>query len=94
MDRYEELLQDLARHKKCDGIICGHIHTPEDKQVGDVHYLNSGDWVESLTAIIEHHDGRMELVRYAEFLTLVEKSSGTANQPSIRELAAVAEPIC
>lgn len=68
VDRYEELLQDLARHRKCEGIICGHIHTPENKQVGSVHYLNSGDWVESLTAIIEHHDGRMELVRHAEFI--------------------------
>jgi UDP-2,3-diacylglucosamine pyrophosphatase LpxH len=68
VDRYEELLQDLARHRQCDGIICGHIHTPEDRQVGGIHYLNSGDWVESLTAIIEHHDGRMELVRHAEFL--------------------------
>lgn len=67
VDKYEELLQELARHKKCDGIICGHIHTPEDKRVGDIHYLNSGDWVESLTAIIEHHDGRMELVKYEEF---------------------------
>jgi UDP-2,3-diacylglucosamine pyrophosphatase LpxH/glycosyltransferase involved in cell wall biosynthesis len=68
VDKYEELLQELARHKKCDGIICGHIHTPEDKQVGGIHYLNSGDWVESLTAIIEHHDGRMELVQYEGFL--------------------------
>ena len=68
LDRYEQLLQNLAREKRCEGIICGHIHTPEDKQVGDVHYLNSGDWVESLTAIIEHHDGRMELVEYKEFL--------------------------
>ena len=68
VDRYEELLQELARHRECDGIICGHIHTPEDKQVGGIHYLNSGDWVESLTAIIEHHDGRMELVRHHEFI--------------------------
>ena len=68
VDRYEELLQDLARLKKCDGIICGHIHTPEDKQVGDIHYLNSGDWAKSLTAIIEHHDGRVELVQYEIFL--------------------------
>jgi UDP-2,3-diacylglucosamine pyrophosphatase LpxH/glycosyltransferase involved in cell wall biosynthesis len=67
VDRYEELLQELARHRKCDGIICGHIHTPENKRVGEIHYLNSGDWVESLTAIIEHFDGRMELVRYADF---------------------------
>ena len=68
VDRYEELLQNLASHRKCDGIICGHIHTPEDKQVGSIHYLNSGDWVESLTAIIEHLDGRMELVKYDEFI--------------------------
>ena len=68
VDRYEDLLQDLARHKHCNGIICGHIHTPENKQIGDIHYLNSGDWVESLTAIIEHLDGRMELVRYGEFI--------------------------
>ncbi len=73
VDRYEELLQELARHRKCDGIICGHIHTPEDKQVGAVHYLNSGDWVESLTAIIEHHDGRMELVRHAEFIQSLKR---------------------
>lgn len=75
IDRYEELLQELARHRKCDGIICGHIHTPEDKQVGSTHYLNSGDWVESLTAIIEHHDGRMELVRYTEFIASLNHGS-------------------
>ncbi len=74
VDRYEELLQGLARHRDCAGIICGHIHTPEDKQVGAIHYLNSGDWVESLTAIIEHHDGRMELVHYAPFLARLRET--------------------
>lgn len=68
VDRFEDLLQALAHHRQCDGIICGHIHTPQDKQVGDIHYLNSGDWVESLTAIIEHHDGRLELVRHKSFI--------------------------
>jgi len=68
VDRYEELLQQLARKRGCAGIICGHIHTPEDKKVGDVHYLNSGDWVESMTAIVEHLDGRFELVRYKDFV--------------------------
>lgn len=76
VDRYEELLQALAAKRGCDGIICGHIHTPEDKLVGDIRYLNSGDWVESLTAIIEHNDGRMELVEYRSFLAgLAEKST-------------------
>jgi len=65
---YEQQLQEFARKKNCDGIICGHIHTPEDKQVGEIRYLNSGDWVESLTAIVEHHDGRLELVRHEEFM--------------------------
>jgi UDP-2,3-diacylglucosamine pyrophosphatase LpxH/glycosyltransferase involved in cell wall biosynthesis len=80
IDRYEELLQNLARHRKCDGIICGHIHTPEDKRVGDIHYLNSGDWVESLTAIIEHDDGRMELVHYREFMAAI-----AAAEPEIED---------
>lgn len=84
VDRYEELLQDLARHKKCDGIICGHIHTPEDKQVGEIHYLNSGDWVESLTGIIEHHDGRMELVQYERFLASLRKSGDRPEEISPR----------
>lgn len=77
VDRYEVLLQDLARLRKCDGIICGHIHTPEDKAVGEIHYLNSGDWVESLTAILEHHDGRMELVRYSEFMARMAERRAT-----------------
>ena len=82
VDRYEQLLQELARHKKCDGIICGHIHTPEDKQVGGIHYLNSGDWVESLTAIIEHNDGRMELVRYSDFLLRIKGERDDFTKPS------------
>jgi hypothetical protein len=48
--------------------MCGHIHTPADKMLGDIHYLNSGDWIESLTAIVEHWDGRYELIDYASFL--------------------------
>jgi len=68
VDKYEMQLQKLAHQRDCQGIICGHIHTPADKQVEDIHYLNSGDWVESLSAIIEHHDGRMELVTYQEFM--------------------------
>lgn len=65
--RYEEQLQRFAEQRGCDGVICGHIHTPEDKMIGDVHYLNSGDWVESLTALVEHEDGRFEVVDYESF---------------------------
>ncbi len=65
----------LARHGTAlgvDGVICGHIHTPALKQVDDILYLNCGDWVDNCTAIVEHPDGRMELVRHGEFPTSVD----------------------
>lgn len=68
IDDYQRQLQEYARRRKCDGIICGHIHTPADEQENGVHYLNSGDWVETLSAVVEHHDGRFEVLTYKEFL--------------------------
>lgn len=69
VDRYEDQLKELAIVKRCRGIICGHIHTPADKDLdGEVHYLNSGDWVESLTAIVETEPGEFELIHHAEFM--------------------------
>jgi UDP-2,3-diacylglucosamine pyrophosphatase LpxH len=65
---FEHHLVRLARERGCTGVICGHIHTPADKRIGDIHYLNSGDWVESLTAIVEHWDGRFELLDFVSFL--------------------------
>lgn len=65
--KYEEQLQKFAQKHNCDGIICGHIHTPADKKIGDTHYLNSGDWVESLTAIVETTDREFKLISFDEF---------------------------
>jgi len=64
---FEEKLAKLTVAKNCVGVICGHIHTPADKTMGDIHYLNSGDWVESLSAIVETDDGRFELVYFKDF---------------------------
>jgi UDP-2,3-diacylglucosamine pyrophosphatase LpxH len=68
VSNFEDHIAQLAQERGCRGVMCGHIHTPADKMLGDVHYLNSGDWVESLTAIVEHYDGRFELVEFAEFV--------------------------
>ena len=68
VSNFEEHIAALARSRGCTGVMCGHIHTPADKMLGEIHYLNSGDWVESLTAIVEHHDGRFEMINYVEFL--------------------------
>ncbi len=67
VSNFEEHIAELARQRGCSGVMCGHIHTAADKMIGDVHYLNSGDWVESLTAIVEHWDGRFELVDFNRF---------------------------
>lgn len=64
---FEEQVERLARDRGCDGIICGHIHTPANKHIGKIHYLNSGDWVESSTAIVEHQDGSFEVLNYVDF---------------------------
>jgi UDP-2,3-diacylglucosamine pyrophosphatase LpxH len=66
--KFEHQITALARERGCVGVICGHIHTPADKRIDGIHYLNSGDWVESLTAIVEHHDGRFEVVAFRDFV--------------------------
>lgn len=71
--KYEEQLQSFADKRDCCGIICGHIHTPDDKMIGEIHYLNSGDWVESLSALVEHDDGRFEIFDYKTFCQKLEE---------------------
>jgi UDP-2,3-diacylglucosamine pyrophosphatase LpxH len=66
--KYEEQLQMLATQRGACGVICGHIHTAADKEINGVHYLNSGDWVETRSAIVEHLDRRMEVLRYEDFM--------------------------
>jgi UDP-2,3-diacylglucosamine pyrophosphatase LpxH len=66
IDDYEQQLATMAKYKGCDGIICGHIHQPAMKEINGVTYLNSGDWVESLTALVEDFKGEWSLVYYSE----------------------------
>jgi len=63
---FEEDLEFYAKAKGCDGIICGHIHHPEDKMLHGIHYLNSGDWVESMTALAEDAEGIWRIIRYRD----------------------------
>jgi UDP-2,3-diacylglucosamine pyrophosphatase LpxH len=61
---FEQALTSEARRRDVDGIICGHIHHANDVMINSVHYINCGDWVESCTALVEHHDGRFEILRW------------------------------
>lgn len=59
---FEDTVAHAARQRGVDGVICGHIHWAADRHIGDIHYLNCGDWVDTCSAIVEHHDGRLEVI--------------------------------
>lgn len=63
---FQSLVADEARRSKVDGVICGHIHHATIETIGGVTYINSGDWVESCTAVAEGHDGNFEILRWAD----------------------------
>lgn len=79
---FESHLRSLAVRRGCDGVICGHIHKAEDRRIGEIRYLNSGDWVESLTALVEETDGRLRVVGHAELLARIAAARAAADRPA------------
>lgn len=65
ISRFEEIVAEQAAMRGVDGVVCGHIHHAEIRQIGDVLYLNDGDWVESCSALVEDERGHMEILRWA-----------------------------
>jgi UDP-2,3-diacylglucosamine pyrophosphatase LpxH len=72
---FEKAVIADARRQGAQVVICGHIHHATMRQVGPVLYTNCGDWVESRTAIAEHLDGRMELIRWDEVAERVQSAA-------------------
>lgn len=66
ISRFEHAVAHAAYERGADGVVCGHIHFAEVRQIGEVTYFNDGDWVESCTALVEHADGRMEILDWPE----------------------------
>ena len=64
ISRFEEIVAREAQLRGVDGVVCGHIHHAEIRRIGDVLYLNDGDWVESCTALVEDASGHMEILRW------------------------------
>ena len=68
--KYEEVVSRAAGERGVDGVVCGHIHTAESRVFmhdgSPVEYWNDGDWVEGCNALVEHHDGRMEILDWAD----------------------------
>jgi UDP-2,3-diacylglucosamine pyrophosphatase LpxH len=63
---FEHAIAEEATRREADGVICGHIHHLADRMIGDIRYLNCGDWVESCTAIAEDYEGKLHLIRWRE----------------------------
>jgi UDP-2,3-diacylglucosamine pyrophosphatase LpxH len=79
---FEEAVAREVRRRGLDGVVCGHIHQAEIRDIGGVLYCNDGDWVESLTALVEHHDGRLEIVDWSDRLGA---QPATINRPLLDE---------
>ena len=81
MFQFEKNLAGYCKKRGFDGVICGHIHHAEIKTIDGVIYMNDGDWVESCTALVEHHDGRWEIITW----TKEKDNVGTNNTSSSYE---------
>jgi len=66
ISKFEEAVAHAASERGVDGVVCGHIHCAEVRTFAGVTYYNDGDWVESCTALVEHRDGRMEIIDWAQ----------------------------
>jgi UDP-2,3-diacylglucosamine pyrophosphatase LpxH len=64
IENFEAAIADEARRRGVDGVICGHIHKAEMREIGGTLYINDGDWVESCTALVEHMDGKLEILAW------------------------------
>lgn len=83
---FEQALLTEAKRVGADGVVCGHIHHATIRDDLGVRYINTGDWVESCTAIVEHHDGRIEMIRWADIAS--QYAVEFEDEPEIDKVAA------
>ena len=78
IDDFEAAVAREARRRGADGVVCGHIHHAEMRDIDGILYCNDGDWVESLTALVEHDDGRLEIIDCSP-----QAATAAAREPAI-----------
>lgn len=72
ISNYEKTLAHECHKRGLDGVVCGHIHHPEISMLGNVHYANCGDWVESCSALVEDQQGQLEIVYWAREVDMLQ----------------------
>ena len=78
---YEDVVAHAARQRGVDGVVCGHIHSAEMRAIDGVEYYNDGDWVEGCTALVEHADGRMEIIHWADEVSARDAAARPREEP-------------
>lgn len=84
---FEHALAAEARKKGLDGVICGHIHKPEIRDIDGITYCNDGDWVESLSALVEEPSGELRLITWQEIMLQWDRTH-------LQEMVGMAEDVC
>ena len=79
---FEEAVAREARMRGVDGVVCGHIHRPEIREIDGILYCNDGDWVESLSALVETYDGELKIVTWHDIHALSNGAREAVTQPS------------
>jgi len=77
---FEAIMAREARKRKCDGVVCGHIHKAEIRDIDGLLYCNDGDWVESLTALVETFDGELKIIHWPHIL---KEDAGARIEPIV-----------
>ena len=80
ISEFEHTLAEFAKARKYDGIICGHIHHPDNTVYDGIRYLNSGDWVETLSALTEDENGKWDIVYYNDIADRLNKNDSDSAQ--------------
>ncbi|MDO5654197.1 MAG: UDP-2,3-diacylglucosamine diphosphatase [Brachymonas sp.] len=88
---FEDAVAKEALRRGAHGVVCGHIHHAELREINGITYANDGDWVESLTALAEHADGRLEILRWAEHMALRERLDDTIPTQPVATYTPVAQ---
>ena len=83
ISRFEEVVAEAAGARGVDGVVCGHIHTAEIREIAGVAYYNDGDWVEGCTALVEHFDGTMEVLHWADEVARRPAEPAAAAEPAL-----------
>jgi UDP-2,3-diacylglucosamine pyrophosphatase LpxH len=80
MFKFEQNLAGYCKKRGFDGVICGHIHHAEIKNIDGIVYMNDGDWVESCTALVEHWDGHWEIITWTKEKDYVDTDTDSSSR--------------